>query len=153
VTPAESGQASVASEATLPFDRAYTDLVQALEDALTTTAQYDWVTTRFTEYLTLLEAAMSGQDVQVPCAQAYTAYIEALQDALSAEPQQQRAREAFDRYMDALRDAWTAIDPRTLTPLVAASVAQQIMTSASTVAGIGRTQARTSGSFPPDLST
>lgn len=153
MTPAESVHASISSEATLPFDRAYTDLAQALQDALTTTAQHDSVNARFTEYLTLLQAVMSGQDVQAQCAQAYTAYIAALQDALSAEPQQQRASEAFDRYMDALRHAWTTIDPRTLTPHVAASLAQQMMTSASTVAGIAPTQAPTNGSSQPDLST
>ena len=153
MTPAESVQTSISTEATLPFDRAYTDLAQALQDALATTAQHDSVNARFAEYLTLLQAAMSGQDVQAQCSQAYTAYIAALQDALSAEPQQQRARDAFDRYMDALRHAWTTIDARTLTPHVAASLAQQIMTSALTVAGIARTQAPPNGSSPGDLRT
>ena len=150
MTPAESVQAP--SQATLSFDRAYADFGQALQDALSTTAQYDTVNARFTEYLTLLQAAMSGQDLQAQCAQAYGVYIAALQGALAGGPQHQRALEAFDRYAHALRDAWTTLDPRTLTPLAAASVAQQILAAASTVAGIAGTQAGASGDVsPPDL--
>ena len=154
MTPADSIPAPAPSEATLPFDRAYADLTQALQDALSTTAQRDSVNARFTEYLTLLQAAMSGQDLQAQCAQAYGIYIAALQEALAGAPQQQRAIEAFDRYLLALREAWTTMDPRTLTPRSVASIAQQIMAAASTVAGIAPPPTGMSGDVsPPDLSS
>lgn len=150
MTPTESqAAASIPGEATLPFDRAFADLAQALQNALATTTQHDAVMTRYSDYVALLQAAMAGQDVRLQCEQAYAIYIAALQEALAAAPQRQHAFDAFDRYISAIRDAWTSVDVRMLTAEAIAAIAQQMLAAASTVASLPRDSSRTGSDASP----
>ena len=154
MTPAES-LSSVPpglDSATLDFERAFSDLTQTLQQLLATTTFHERVNAAYLEYAGFVQAALAGHDVQQQASHAYAQYLQALQAALSSAPQRQQTLDAFERYARAVRDAWTSTNPALLTPSTVAAIGQQLLTAASTVAGIAATQTTASGDVSPPTS-
>lgn len=138
--------------ATLDFERAFSNLTQTLQAVLATTSVHERVSAAYLEYAGFVQAALAGHDAQQQASRAYAYYLQALQAALSSAPQRRQALDAFERYAHEVRDAWAGIDPAVLTPSTVAAIAQQLLTAASTVAGIPSPQTTTSGDVSPPAS-
>jgi len=90
------------------------------------------VTEAYGDYAAVLQEAWAVPEIQERALEAYRRYAESMYEAYTSDGLAERATGSYRTYVGALRDTWASVDPETLGPDGLATIAQSVLSVAST---------------------
>jgi hypothetical protein len=114
------------------FYEAAGEYFRAFQEAELPELTRESVAQAYADYLTVVQEPWSAPDLQERAFDAYRRYAESMDEAMTADGLAVRATDAYKRYVAALRESWTSVDPAHLGPEALATIAQSMLSVAST---------------------